>query len=211
MLTWTHQHTNLVHPASPDPSSKPSARRLSMEFGAEAHVTTMYPRGFRCDVCHEACLSQMELDVHVVTVHSCPICHDGTYMDMRELEEHLEQHRSPYACNSCGLAYAEEDQLLEHYKDSPSDIHPHCEKCHLGFENNDMYTDVCVLLVKGDSEMTVGICSISMKSTHASLVMYAMANFLTQKNSLFTIQVRGNIPSARNVTLDSETNSITRT
>lgn len=99
-------------------------------------------------------MSQTELDVHVVTVHSCPICHDGIYVDMVALEEHLEQHRSPYACYSCGLAYAEEDQLFEHYKDSPSDIHPHCEKCHLGFKNNDMYTAVSVSFAWGYSEIT---------------------------------------------------------
>ncbi|KAF8553374.1 hypothetical protein OG21DRAFT_1260048 [Imleria badia] len=134
-------HMNLAHPASPKLNPKSSASRFSTEPAVEAHAAPIYPRSFRCDVCHEACLSEMELDVHVVTVHSCPICHDGIYMDMRELEEHLEQHRSPYACHSCGLAYAEEDQLLEHYKDSSSDIHPHCEKCHLGFENNDTYAD----------------------------------------------------------------------
>jgi len=119
-----------------------------------AHAATSQPRGFRCEVCHEVCLSKTELDVHVVTVHSCPICHDGIYIDVILLEEHLEQHRFPYACHSCGLAYAEEDQLLEHYKDSPSDIHPHCEKCHLGFENNDKYTVVGVSFVPCYSEIT---------------------------------------------------------
>lgn len=127
---------NLAHPTS-QPTSKPSSRRFSAELDVDEHR-----RVFQCDVCHEACLSQTELDVHIVTVHSCPICHDGIYMDMRTLEQHLEQHRSPYACHSCGLAYAEEDQLLEHYKDSPSDIHPHCERCQLGFEDSDTYTAV---------------------------------------------------------------------
>ncbi|KAG9311706.1 hypothetical protein JVU11DRAFT_7944 [Chiua virens] len=133
-------HTKLVHAASPDPSAspKPTSGRFSAEPGVE-HAAPKHHRVFECDVCHEACLSQTELDVHVVTVHSCPICHDGIYMDMRELEEHLEQHRSPYACHSCGLAYAEEDQLLEHYKGSSSEIHPHCETCHLGFRNDETY------------------------------------------------------------------------
>ncbi|KAH0834850.1 hypothetical protein J3R83DRAFT_10473 [Lanmaoa asiatica] len=130
-------HMDLVHPASPQPSPKLSSLRFPAEPGVEAHEPTKPRRPFQCDVCYEFCLSQTELDVHVVTIHSCPICHDGIYMDMRELEQHLEQHRSPYACHSCGLAYAEEDQLLEHYKDSASDVHPHCEKCQLGFENND--------------------------------------------------------------------------
>ncbi|KAF8121908.1 hypothetical protein EV363DRAFT_1275666 [Boletus edulis] len=132
-------HAN-VRPIFPKQSPKPSSRRSSTEPEVKCHVATIYPRGLQCDVCHEAYLSQTELDVHVVTVHSCPICHDGIYMDMRTLEEHLEQHRSPYACPPCGLAFAEEDQLLEHYNNPASDIHPHCEKCRLGFENNDMYT-----------------------------------------------------------------------
>lgn len=135
---------DLIHPASPQPSPKPSSLRVSAEPGAEAHAAPKRRCTFLCDVCYEVCSSQTELDVHVVTVHSCPICHDGIYMDMRALEEHLEQHRSPYACHSCGLVYAEEDQLLEHYKDSSSDVHPYCEKCHLGFENNVTYTAVSI-------------------------------------------------------------------
>ncbi|KAG8216482.1 hypothetical protein J3R82DRAFT_6593 [Butyriboletus roseoflavus] len=124
-------HMNLLHlAASPQHSPNLGFLRVSAEPSADA----------RCDVCYEICSSQTELDVHVVTVHSCPICHDGIYMDMRELEEHLEQHRSPHACHSCGLAYTEEDQLLEHFKNSSSDVHPYCEKCQLGFENNDTYT-----------------------------------------------------------------------
>lgn len=133
---------NSVHPPSPPLSPKPSSRRSSAELDVDAHTATEDRFVLHCGVCHEACSSQTELDVHVVTVHSCPICHDGIYMDMKALEEHLEQHRSPYACHSCGLAYAEEARLLEHYKDSPSDVHPHCEKCQLGFENNDTYTAV---------------------------------------------------------------------
>ncbi|KAF9239307.1 hypothetical protein BU15DRAFT_46934, partial [Melanogaster broomeanus] len=93
-----------------------------------------------CDICHHACGSQTDLDVHIVTVHSCPICHDGIYMDTKTLEDHLEEHRAPYRCPSCGIAYTEEDQLLQHYKDSPNDVHPLCEKCGIGFQNNDAYT-----------------------------------------------------------------------
>lgn len=145
---------NSVHAASPQPSPKPSSLRSSAEPGVEAQAVMKKRRAFECDICYEPCLSQTELDDHVVTVHSCPICHDGIYMDMRALGEHLEQHCSPYACYSCGLAYAEEDQLLEHYRDSQNDVHPYCEKCHFGFENDDAYTAVSITLDEGESEST---------------------------------------------------------
>lgn len=202
---------DLVHPPSPRPSPKRSPRRPFTEPGMESHATITYPRGFQCEVCHEACLSQTELEVHVVTVHSCPICHDGIYMDMRDLEEHLEQHRSPYACRLCGLSYAEEAELLEHYKDSPNDIHPHCERCCLGFENKDTYSAVSISFINDGSQLSVRFRSMSMKPTHGSLVRYVKVNYSIWSNSLSTTRIRGNIPSARNVGSDSETNLIIRT
>jgi hypothetical protein len=63
-------------------------------------------------------------------------------MDTKALEDHLEQHRAPYQCTSCGTAYTEEVQLLQHYKESPNEIHPLCEKCGIAFENSDVYTAV---------------------------------------------------------------------
>lgn len=139
---------NLVHPAaSSEPRLESTADQFSTEPAVEAHATAARLHASQCDVCHEAYSSQTDLDVHIVTAHSCPICHDGIYMDMRALEEHLEQHRSPYVCHLCDLAYAEEDQLLEHYRDSSIDIHPYCEKCHLGFEDDGTYTAVSVVLV----------------------------------------------------------------
>ncbi|KAF8841977.1 hypothetical protein BDN67DRAFT_979880 [Paxillus ammoniavirescens] len=143
-------HANLAHPPSPKPSPKPSPPTFfkceqcpglfSLQVALEAHVAAKHGPIFECEVCHHACSSQTDLDVHTVTVHSCPICHDGVYMDTKALEDHLEQHRAPYQCTSCSTAYTEEVQLLQHYKESPNDIHPLCEKCGIAFENSDLYT-----------------------------------------------------------------------
>ncbi|KIK81503.1 hypothetical protein PAXRUDRAFT_832798 [Paxillus rubicundulus Ve08.2h10] len=148
--TSLRTHANLAHPPSPKPSPKPSPRTIfkcehcpglfSLQVALEAHVAAKHKSVLECEICHHACSSQMDLDVHTVTVHSCLICHDGVYTDAKSLEVHLEQHRSPYRCISCGTAYAEEVHLLQHYKESPNDIHPLCDKCGIAFENSDAYT-----------------------------------------------------------------------
>ncbi|KAF9226373.1 hypothetical protein BS17DRAFT_544648 [Gyrodon lividus] len=144
--TALRTHTNLAHPPSPK-RSPPTFFKcehcpglFSLQISLEAHVAAKHHPVFECEICHHACSSQTDLDVHTVTVHSCPICHDGVYMDTKSLEDHLEQHRAPYRCLSCEMAYTEETQLLQHYKESPNGVHPLCEKCGIGFENSDVYT-----------------------------------------------------------------------
>ncbi|KIJ61398.1 hypothetical protein HYDPIDRAFT_31270 [Hydnomerulius pinastri MD-312] len=180
-------HTKLAHPPTPKPSPKPSPPRyfkcehcpqqFPLQTVLEAHVAAKHFPIFECET---------DLDVHIVTVHSCPICHDGIYMDMKALEDHLEEHRAPYRCVPCGTAYKEEGQLLQHYKEAPNDIHPVCAKCDIGFETSDSYTA---------------------KPIHALLVIHVTAHSSINMNLPRTTQFRGSIPFAISVVLASEISS----
>ncbi|KAL4068590.1 hypothetical protein V8B97DRAFT_1973637 [Scleroderma yunnanense] len=143
--TGLRSHVCSVHPSS----RKPTPQKLFVcpncpepfvsQIALEAHVVEVHSPIFKCHICGVAYSAQSALSDHIVIDHSCPICHDGVYVNAKCLEEHLEDHRAPYRCVSCDTRYSEEGLLLQHYKDASNDIHPACMRCNLGFENNDAY------------------------------------------------------------------------
>ncbi|KAH7882379.1 hypothetical protein F5I97DRAFT_354869 [Phlebopus sp. FC_14] len=138
-------HMVSAHPPSPRQSPRPHLKcthcdEKFIDQGAlDVHTAVMHFPVFECGVCHYTSSSQTDLDAHIATAHSCPICKEGIYLDTNALEDHLDHHRAPYRCVSCGTAYTEQDQLLQHYKTSSNDIHPICVKCDVGFETDDAY------------------------------------------------------------------------
>ncbi|KAI6158597.1 hypothetical protein EDD17DRAFT_1005362 [Pisolithus thermaeus] len=137
-------HVSSNHPPSriPSPREEIKCPRCPELFAShvalEVHMVEVHPI-FECHICRESYSAQSAFTDHISMAHSCPICGEGVFLDAKSLDEHQEEHRDPYPCVLCGTRYAEEELLLQHYKESPNDVHPVCVRCDLGFESDDTY------------------------------------------------------------------------
>jgi hypothetical protein len=115
-------------------------KSFKFSLSLDRHLAANHP--FTCGMCEFACSEEELLREHIGSAHSCPVCHEGVFANGDLLNEHLVDHVTPYRCEVCQTRYAEEEDLLQHYKDSPDDIHPSCTKCDLGFQDEINYCNV---------------------------------------------------------------------
>lgn len=136
-----------AHPSSPEPALHifPHATHsLPSQPVLGPHLAEVPAIAFECGICSEPFSSQLDLAEHISMDHSCPVCHEGFYIDPQAFEDHLEDHRAPHRCVPCGTRYRDEGLLHQHYKTSSDDVHPTCVKCDVAFRNQDEYSIVCL-------------------------------------------------------------------
>ncbi|KAG0707936.1 hypothetical protein DFH29DRAFT_894252 [Suillus ampliporus] len=134
----THRQTS--HPEPPRPVSPPASYPCSLcdnvfKLRSVLDDHRAAKHSFTCGMCNFACPEEELLQEHIASAHSCPVCHEGVFANADLLNEHLVDHATPYYCEICQTRYAKEEGLLQHYRDSPDDIHPSCTRCDLGFQD----------------------------------------------------------------------------
>lgn len=60
--------------------------------------------------------------------------------------QHIKQTHPELWCGACGAGFASPGQLLEHYLEAESAVHPTCNTCGEGFESQAVLDEVSVIL-----------------------------------------------------------------
>lgn len=133
-------HRQMSHPEPPRPVSPPASYPcplcdsvFKLQLALDDHTAAKH--SFTCGICEFVCLAEEVLREHIASAHSCPVCHEGVFSNADLLNDHLVDHATPYRCEVCQTRYAEEEDIRQHYRDSPDDIHPSCTRCDLGFQD----------------------------------------------------------------------------
>ncbi|KAL0859726.1 hypothetical protein ABMA27_010088 [Loxostege sticticalis] len=91
-----------------------------------------------CDICHEACPSNMDLEDHINTIHQyqCEQC--SLRMDSeQELLDHIGKHHNTYVCKECGISCQGLDKLRVHEQKHISKSE--CPKCGKSYTTKEFY------------------------------------------------------------------------
>lgn len=56
--------------------------------------------------------------------------------------QHIQQEHPELWCGMCGMGFASAGQLLEHYLEAESAVHPTCKMCGEGFQNQSVLDEV---------------------------------------------------------------------
>ncbi|GJE86449.1 zinc finger protein [Phanerochaete sordida] len=137
-LDSLHQHyrTDPSHPSCPQCDTG-FADRIALA----AHLVNVHPEpAFPCDICDVSFHDQTELEEHwkESPEHpSCLICDVGFRAELI-FTTHIRSMHPELWCGHCRIAFASSGQLLEHFLDAESSVHPTCTMCGEGFENQDI-------------------------------------------------------------------------
>ena len=69
--------------------------------------------------------------------------------------QHVQQLHPELWCGACGVGFASSGQLLEHYLDAESSVHPTCTACGEGFETQAVLNEVTHLAAASESTLII--------------------------------------------------------
>ncbi|KIP05443.1 hypothetical protein PHLGIDRAFT_74290, partial [Phlebiopsis gigantea 11061_1 CR5-6] len=109
------------------------------------HQASVHPKPvIPCATCDITFDDQAGLERHWKDSGRHPLCLvcDIAFENTGTFNSHVQQSHPELWCGACGFGFASPGQLLEHYLETPSSVHPTCTACGEGFQTQSILDEV---------------------------------------------------------------------